>query len=472
MPQTRSSLSPTFAIQCLGALCLFLVVGCGGGEQKDSEAGPRPNVLVILADDLRYDGLSANGNPWITTTALDRIAEEGVNFDRAYVTTSRCCPSRASFLTGRYAHVHGVLTNKPKHDFMAEHITYADRLQEAGYRTGYVGKWHIKARDQEPLPRRGFDRWVSYEGPGSHFDQAFNVDGETVPSKGFQADRLTDYALDFIESTPEGEPFLLTVGYKNPHVPMTPAPRHEGLLAAAEVELPASAYDLPSDLPKFYERLRRNTDRNHAIESAANYVEDTRHYWELVLSIDDNVARLLAELEERGVLDNTVVVLTSDNGQLLGEHGIQQKGVSYEPSIQIPFALRYPPVTGSGGRSQSIALNVDLFPTLLDLCGVKTADEIDGISLVPALGDPSLLQRSSFLYLGPQWNHGAMNERAVIDGDLKLVQFQADDGSEEVLFDRVKDPEERKNVIEDPAYAEALESMRAFMRSETARLDL
>ncbi len=481
-PDLRDTLFRTPFTTLVATGCLVLAAGCGSGGEDGAVSGEnsaapvassgRPNVLVILADDLRFDGMSATGNPWIETPALDRIADEGVNFERAYVTTSRCCPSRASFLTGRYAHVHGVLTNKPRHDFQEKHVTYADRLQEAGYRTGYIGKWHIKARNQEPKPRRGFDRWVSYEGPGSHFDQAFNVDGTTVPSEGFQADRLTDYALDFIESTPDGEPFMLAVGFKNPHVPMTPAPRHDGLLDEAPMELPASAFDPPSDLPVFYERLRGNTDRNHAIGAADEYVEATRHYWELVLSIDDNVARILAKLEERGELDNTIIVLTSDNGQLLGEHGIQQKGVSYDPSIRIPFALRYPPVTGTGGRTQSVALNVDLFPTLLDLCSVASTDETDGASLVPALRNPAQVQRSSFLYAGPQWNNGAMVERAVIDGDLKFIDFVAKDGGEEVLFDLAKDPAERVNVISDPAYTEAINRMRAFMQSETKRLKL
>ncbi|WP_419190764.1 sulfatase-like hydrolase/transferase [Saltatorellus ferox] len=435
-------------------------------------ASRRPNVLIILADDLRYDGLSATGNPWIQTPALDRIAQEGVLFERSYVTTSRCCPARASFLTGRYAHVHGVLTNKPKTDFHKSFSTYPEELHEAGYRTGYIGKWHILARGQESGPRPGFDRWVSYEGPGSHFDQEFNVDGETVPSKGFQADRLADYALEFLDEQPDDEPFLLTVAFKNPHVPMTPAPRHRGLLDAAAIELPESAYDPVDSLPFFYRRIRSNTDRNHAIESAAAYVEETRRYWELVLSIDDNVARILAKLEEKGELDTTVVIVTADNGQLLGEHGVQQKGISYEPSIRIPFALRYPPITKGGGTTESIALNVDLFPTLMDLCSIPSPPPSDGMSLVPVLEHPESVVRDTFLYAGPQWNNGEMEETAVIDGDLKLIRFVAADGAQDVLFDRAKDPEERRDVIHDPAYAEDVRRMRAFLESESERLGL
>ncbi|MEM8712710.1 MAG: sulfatase-like hydrolase/transferase [Planctomycetota bacterium] len=459
---------------------LLLTGGCGGAKEPSATgadapplpASARPNVLILLADDLRFDGLSATGNPWIETPALDRIAEEGVLFERAYVTTSRCCPSRASFLTGRYAHVHGVLTNKPRHDFQEKYTTYAQELQGAGYRTGYVGKWHIRAPRPGAQTPPGFDHWVSYEGPGNHFDQEFNVDGETVPSKGFQADRLTDYAIDFIEAHDGDQPYLLTVGFKNPHVPMTPAPRHAGRLDDAAIELPASAYDPIDRLPHFYRRLRGNLDRNHAIATAPEYIEATRRYWELVLSIDDNVQRILDVLESRGEIDSTVIIVTADNGQLLGEHGIQQKGISYEPSIRIPFALRYPPVTASGGASRSLALNVDLFPTLMELCGVTTSTPVDGMSLVPALRDPDAAVRSAFLYAGPQWNNGAMDERAVIDGDLKLIRFVAADGSQDVLYDRALDADERDDVIDDPRYADDVRRMRAFLESESERLGL
>jgi N-acetylglucosamine-6-sulfatase len=442
------------------------------GSTGEPKPPTRPNVLIILADDLRYDGLTSTGNPWIQTPALDRIGQEGVLFERSYATTSRCCPSRASFLTGRYAHVHGVLTNKPKVDFQETFPTYADELQEVGYRTGYIGKWHIKARNQASKPRPGFDRWVSYEGPGNHFDQIFDVDGVTVPSDGFQADVLGDYAIEFLENQPEDRPFLLTVGFKSPHVPMTPAPRHANLLDGAKIALPASAYDPVDSLPFFYQRIRGNTDRNHAIDSAADYVEDTRRYWELVLSVDDNASRIIAWLEEKGELDNTVVIVTADNGQLLGEHGIQQKGVSYEPSIRIPFSLRYPPVTGDGGRTQSLALNVDLFPTLMDLCSIPSPPPSEGMSLVPVLRAPDQIQRSTFLYVGPQWNNGAMDERAVVDGQLKLIRFVAADGAQDVLFDMAKDPDERTDVIEDPAYAKDVQRMRAFMATESKRVGL
>jgi N-acetylglucosamine-6-sulfatase len=425
---------------------------------------------VLLADDLRYDGLSGLGNRWIDTPHLDRIASEGVVFERAYVTTSRCCPSRASFLTGRYAHVHGVEDNVTPVDFQAEHATYPEVLQAAGYRTGYIGKWHIPSLGIGPGPRPGFDRWISYEGGGHHFDEVFNVDGETVVSTGYQADVLTDRAIEFVQEEGREDPFLLVVGFKNPHGPLDPAPRHLGSLEGAPLSLPASAADPLDTLLPLYRRLRQQRSSQHAIGDPATFLEDCRRYWELVLSIDDNVGRLLAALEAAGDLDRTVVVFTSDNGQLLGEHGLRQKGVAYEPSIRIPLAVRFPPLARGGGRVRSAALNVDLFPTLMELCGVEVDLPLDGVSLVPQLREPGAPGRSAFLYAGPRFS--AASERAVVEERWKYVRIDSKRGPQEALFDLENDPEERVNLIGDASNAALVERLGRFMDAEAERLGL
>jgi N-acetylglucosamine-6-sulfatase len=468
----------------------FLAAGCQGGAPRGAsdphvpgasvpaspvaEAEPagvgRPNVLVLLADDLRYDGLSGLGNRWIETPHLDRIASEGVVFERAYVTTSRCCPSRASFLTGRYAHVHGVFDNVTPVDFQAEHPTYPEVLQAAGYRTGYIGKWHIPSLGIGPGPRPGFDRWISYEGGGHHFDEVFNVDGETVASTGYQADVLTDRAIEFVQEEGTDEPFLLVVGFKNPHGPLEPAPRHLGALEGAALALPDSAEDPLETLLPLYRRLRQQRSSQHAIGDPASFLEDCRRYWELVLSIDDNVGRLLAALEASGELDRTVVIFTSDNGQLLGEHGLRQKGVAYEPSIRIPLAVRFPSVARGGGRVQSAALNVDLFPTLMELCGVEHGLPLDGVSLVPQLEDPGAPGREAFLYAGPRFS--AASERAVVGERWKYVRIDSKRGAQEALFDLVHDPDERINVIGEASNAAVVERLGLFMDAESERLGL
>ncbi len=441
---------------------------------SEVSAEERPNVLVLIADDLRHDALSATGNPWIETPSLDRIVEEGVLFERAYVTTSRCCPSRASFLTGRYSHIHGVEDNVTPVDFQVEHPTYPEVLQAAGYRTGYIGKWHIPAASGGPGPRAGFDRWVSYEGGGSHFDEVFNIDGETVPSSGYQADVLTDRAIEFLQAEPDqgagDEPFLLVVGFKNPHGPLEPAPRHLGQLEGSYLSLPPSAQDPVDSLLPLYRRLRQQRSSPHSIGDPDAFLTDCRRYWELVLSIDDNVGRLLEALEASGELDETVVIFTSDNGLMLGEHGLRQKGVAYEPSIRIPLAVRYPTVAKAGGRSRSAALNVDLFPTLLELCGVDAALPLDGLSLVPQLRDPARPGRDQFLYVGPRFS-GA-SERAVVGEEWKYVRVASKRGEQEALFHLAEDPAERVNLIGDHSSGPVLERLRAVMDAEALRLGL
>jgi len=448
------------------ALVLGLILlGCGGSSaSRDADA--RPNILLIYTDDQRFDSLHITGNPWIETPNLDSIASDGVLFQRAYVTTSRCCPGRVSMLTGKYAHVHEVWNNHPERDFLLDHRTVADVLQDVGYHTAWIGKWHLPNPGGGPV--RGFDHWVSYEGPGSHFDQPLNVNGETRTTEGFQADRLTDFALEFLASERDAnEPFFLTLAFKNPHVPLTPAPRHAGKLSEKSISLPASAGDPPESLAEFYRGLRESS--RHSIDPET-YDQETRAYWELVLSIDDNVGHVLAALEKSGELEHTLVVATTDNGQLLGEHGLQQKGLSYEPSIRVPLAIRLPGVIPEGTVTEHLALNVDLLPTLLELAGASLPEGVQGTSLAPLWRDPAAAWRQRFLYLAPAFGQGAVVERAVVEARWKYVSIRAEGKHEELLFDLDADPDERTNLARDPAHTAELERLREAMREEIERL--
>ena len=450
----------------LPILLVFWILGaCAPGGRS----AVRPNVLLIFTDDQRYDSLSITGNPYIQTPALDRIAAEGALFRRAYVSTSRCCPGRAALLTGKNATRHGVWNNHPEPGSLDGHDSVADHLDRAGYRTAWIGKWHLPNSGGGPV--RGFDRWVSYEGPGSHFGQVLNVDGETVKSEGFQADRLTDHALEFLgDARDSAEPFFLTLAFKNPHVPMTPAPRHAGTLDHVPVGLPASALDPVSSLPAFYRVLRGATGR-HAIDDEEAYARDLRAYWELMLSVDDNVQRVLDVLTASGELDNTLILVTTDNGQLLGEHGLQQKGLSYEPSIQVPLLMRFPERIQKGRTMDQLVLTEDLLPTVLELCGLDIPGDVQGKSLVPILEDPSSSWRERFLYLAPGFGgEGGMIERAVVEERFKYVSFEAAGTREELLFDRESDPDERTNLAAQLGQADTLARMRQWMGEERRRL--
>ena len=449
--------------RALGAALALGLAACAG--EAPSAEPVRPNVLVVYSDDQRYDSLSITGNPTIRTPSLDRIGAEGVLFPRAYVTTSRCCPSRASFLTGKYATAHGVWGNHPEHDFLAQHSTVADLLAADGYDTAWIGKWHLPNPGAAPV--RGFRRWVSYEGPGQHFDQTFVVDGVTVPSSGFQADRLTDHALAFLAEPRDG-PFFLVVAYKNPHVPMTPAPRHAGTLAGVELRRPASAEDPPEALPLF--ARGRLAGERYAIDWSS-WERDTRAYWELVLSIDDNVGRLLEQLERAGELEETLVIATTDNGQMLGEHGIEQKGAAYEPSIRVPLALRWPVRIPSGSRLDALALNVDLMPTILDAAGLAVPADVHGRSLFDLFRPEAAPWRERFLYLLPAFGgEDGITQRALVEARWKLVVDRLDDYEETWLYDLERDPDERVNQARDPAHAERVRGMREALEAEDRRL--
>ena len=444
------------------ALLLVAAAGCGGAGGPGAPG--RPNVLVLLADDLRHDALSVAGNPYAETPHLDRIAREGALFTRAYVATSRCCPGRASFLTGKLAHRHGVWTNRPEHDVVAEHETVAESLDRAGYDTAWIGKWHLPNPGADPVA--GFDHWVSYEGPGDHYDQVFDVDGETVASEGYQADRLTDYALAFLDRE-RTAPFFLVVAFKNPHVPLTPPPRHAGRLAQVAIEVPASARDPVETQPAFVRKLRLGGGR-HEVDWST-WEDDVRAYFELVLSVDDNAGRLLDRLGERGILDETLVVLTTDNGMLLGEHGIDAKGVAFEPSIRVPLALRWPGRILAGSRRRELVLTVDLLPTILGAARLPVPADVDGRSLLGLFGADPPPWREHFLYVLPGFGEQGMVEHAIVEERWKLVVDEAEGRREDWLYDLQNDPEERVNAAGDPANAAVLERLQELMETERAR---
>lgn len=421
----------------------------------------RPNLVLVYVDDLRADGLSATGNPYLETPHLDRIAQEGVLFTRSYVTTSLCCPGRASVLTGKYAHKTGVTDNQPKRDFLASHRTVADSLADAGYETAFIGKWHMP--NPNAAPRRGFDHWVSFEGQGQYFDQPLNVDGVQRSSKGFQTDVLAGYARRFIERERGERPFLLVLSLKNCHSPHLPPARHRGQLDGTPMALPESFDDDPRSLPASYREARLSRRNRGAHPHPELYEITVRRYWELVLSVDEAVGHLFAALEEQGIMDETCIAFTSDNGYLLGEHGLIQKGFAYEPSIRVPLCVRYPERIEAGTVIDSVTLNIDLAPTFLELAGLQVPPDVQGASLLSTL-DGGTSGRSDFLYLAPWFRpDGTPRELALGGGRYKYVRLR-DAGLEERLFDLREDPGERRDLSADPALAEVLKASRGRMR--------
>ncbi|MCB9914240.1 MAG: sulfatase-like hydrolase/transferase [Planctomycetes bacterium] len=450
------------------ALALLVALLVPAPAPAADAAAARPNVVVIYVDDLRFDGAACLGSAFLATPAIDALAREGVVFERSYVTTSLCCPGRASVLTGKYASTTGVFDNQPREDFQARHATMADLLGRAGYDTAFVGKWHLP--NPGAAPRPGFAHWVSFDGQGQYFDQPLNVDGEAVIGEGHSADVLARYAVEFIERERGERPFWLFLSLKNCHLPFLPPARHRGLLDDAPLALPESFADGAARLPREYAGdlvSRRNLGAHTHPEL---YLDQLRRYWELVLGVDEVVGAVRAALERQGLTRDTLVIFTSDNGYLVGEHGLTQKGVAFEPSIRVPLVVSWPGHLEGGGRSRRLALNVDLAPTVLAAAGVEVPADLEGTSLLAP--PPADEGREEFLYLPPWFLADDTPSHLVLAGGRwKYLRFRAG-AIEEVLYDLERDPDERHDLAADPAAAAELEGARTRLRAQMRRLHL
>ncbi len=422
--------------------------GGGPGEPK------RPSIVVVYCDDLRYDVLDAP----VEFPALAKLAADGVRFERSYVTTSRCCPSRASMLTGRRIGETGVRNNHPP--AMPDLETIAEVAQKSGYRTAWFGKWHLP--NPGAKAPAGFDEWAGYEGPGDHFDQRFtDQDGQSFVAEGHQADWIFDRAETFIrDANAAGQPFLLFVAPKNPHIPMTPAPRHAGSLDEVPIELPKTFQTERAALPRLEQDLRDRRSDRQGVETEDGMKRETRRYWELVLAVDEGVAKLDRVLAGEGLMASTLMLLTSDNGQMLGEQGMVQKGLAYEASIRVPLFGRWPDRIPAGTTTDGFALNIDLFPTIANVMGAKEPmGAAPGRDLV-ALATGEAASRDRFLYEAPNFG-GRASIMAVVEQRWKYIRYTTP--NDERLFDLRADPTESVDEAKNPDRRAVLERLRSEM---------
>jgi arylsulfatase A-like enzyme len=439
--------------------CGLLACGPPAGED-------RPSFLIVLSDDHRFDAFGAAQReqgadarfPWLATPNLDRLAAEGVRFRNAFVVSALCSPSRASFLTGRYPHEHGVRDNETPLDPAA--TTYASLLGAAGYRTGYVGKWHMGTQTERP----GFAWWASYAGQGTYFDATFDVAGSPQATSGWVDDATTDFAIEFLRQS-RGGPFLLVVGYKAPHGPRRSSSlpeRDRDRYRDVDLEPPRNADALaPWQAPRARKRPP-GTGRG------------ARAYFDLVSAMDRALGRLLDELDALGIADRTVVVFTGDNGYMLGEHGMVSKRSAYEASIRIPLLVRWPAL-GEGARKRAVdapVLNLDLAPTLLELAGVDAPAALRGRSLRPLLAGEPVAWRQAFLYeYFAEPGFEVPTHLALRDVDAKLVVYPGHPEWTQ-LFDLAADPGETRDLARDPSRADRLRELRAELEREARVLAL
>ena len=447
----------------------------------ESIEGARPmNAVFILSDDHRYDVMGFLGHPWVETPAMNAMAKEGVYFRNAMVTTSLCSPSRASVLTGQYMHHHGVVDNNvPTPEGT---VFFPQYLQAAGYQTAFFGKWHMGGHSDAPRP--GFDRWVSFRGQGQYYPPksgkwSLNVDGESVPQKGYITDELTDYAIDWLNGTVKesGKPFFLYLSHKGVHGMFEPAARHAGRYRDKPLPIPKTMANTPENYRGKPMWLKNQRNSWHGVDFA--YHQDTdiaehyRLYCEALLSVDESIARVRRWLEENGLAGNTMVFYMGDNGFQWGEHGLIDKRTAYEASMRVPLLGVCPAIWKPGTVLEQVVANIDIGPTILEAAGIRTPAHMDGRSFLqlaagemdPADWREKLLYEYYWEYNFPQ----TPTTFALRTPRHKFIQYHGIWDIDE-LYDMANDPLEEHNLIFSPGHQDLIREMRADLHGilETA----
>ena len=491
----------SFNYKVITVVFLLSSFACSEEKQPAEESG-RPNIIYIMSDDHAAHAISAYGgiyDEYAPTPNIDRLANEGMRFDNVYCTNAICGPSRAAILTGKYSHVNGYYKNEGGGQFNSTQWTFPQALQEAGYKTAMVGKWHLGT---EPV---GFDYFKYHNNPGQqgfYYNPLYNENGQQVREEGYATNLTTDFALDWLSSVRESkDPFALVLQYKAPHRNWDPDEKYKDLWEDIEMPYPATfnddyatrektAGDTDMTMDFFNHRDMKLTPpdgltdkelrewnqygnkRGQAwlphdsmtVEEARRWKYQTyiKDYLACVRSVDDNIGRVLAYLDETGLAENTLVIYTSDQGFYLGDHGFFDKRFIYEPSLQMPFIMRYPQAIEAKTVNKDIIANIDFAPTILDFAQITIPEEIQGSSFAKnARGNsPEDWQQSIYYhyYEFPFWHHvqphyGMRNER------YKLAHFYYNIDVWE-FYDLEKDPDELQNRIADPEYAEIILKMK------------
>lgn len=459
--------------------------------------GP-PNIVWLFCDDLAYQAISAYGDSrkLLDTPGMDRIAKEGMRFDRCLVTNSICGPSRACVLTGKYSHANGFYNNSNS-KFDGSQTTFPKILQKAGYSTAMIGKWHLMT---DPT---GFDYWNVLPGQGVYYNPVTIDNGKNVKHDGYVTDIIGDISLDWLKNRDKTKPFLLMCQHKAPHREWEPPARHLGFDNDRVYDEPATLFDTyegrskaVSDQDMSIEKTM--TDRDLKLATPGQLTPDQKKYWDdyygprnekfraanlsgkelvkwryqrymhdylaCVKAVDDNITRVLDYLDKEGLADNTVVFLSSDQGFYLGEHGWFDKRWIFEESMRTPMMVRWPGVTKPGSSSSRIVSLIDVANTFLDIAGQQPIADAHGKSFVPLLkGDTPADWRKSFYYHYYEFPvpHRVRPHYGVVTDRYKLIHFYTPDVDDWELLDRQKDPLETKSFYNDPAYADTVKELKA-----------
>jgi arylsulfatase A-like enzyme len=489
--QTRREFLKTLGL--VAGACSVLPRGICSG-QTSARGGKRPNIIFIMSDDHASHALSCYGSKINKTPNLDRIAAEGMRFENSFCTNSICAPCRAVILTGKYSHLNGVIDNAVKFDGAQQ--TFPKLLQQAGYETAIVGKWHLKT---DPT---GFDYWNVLPGQGVYYNPAMIEMGQRKKYTGYVTDIITDHALNWLKGRTGDKPFCLMFHHKAPHRNWQPGPGHLTLYDDRKIPEPDTLFDdyegrgrAAKEQDMSIEKTMNEADlkltapggltaeqkakwdaaygpKNKAFEEANlqgqdlvrwKYQRYIKDYLRCIASVDENVGRLLDYLDKSGLAKDTVVLYTSDQGFYLGDHGWFDKRFMYEESLRMPLLVRYPREIRAGAVNEDIVLNLDFAETFLDYAGVSVPGDMQGRSLRPLLRGrtPANWHRSMYYhYYEYPAVHSVKRHYGVRTRRHKLIHFY-NDIDEWELYDLKNDPDELRNVYSDPEYADVVKELKA-----------
>lgn len=465
-------------------------------------AQQRPNIVVIMSDDHAFQAISAYGSRLARTPNIDRIAREGVRFDKAYVTNSICAPSRAVILTGKYSHKNGLKDNVSS-KFDGSQNTFIKELGKAGYQTAWIGKWHLRSNPE------GFSFWQVLPGQGSYYNPDFiMMDGSRKRFEGYATNIIEDVSENWLDKRDKTKPFCLVIGHKATHRTWMPDIPDLGKFDGVPFPPPRNFYDdyadrkaakvqdmtiaktmlMGYDLKMFESKAEADKEGSIArmtpdqrakfdayyapIEAGLRqqnltgnaltewkYQRYMRDYLSTAASLDRNIGRTLDYLEKNGLAKNTIVVYVSDQGFFLGEHGWFDKRFMYEESFRTPMVIRYPGVLKPGGTSGDLIMNLDIAPTLLDAAGVPVPSDIQGESFLPLLNNKAKGRDAIYYHYHEDGEHSVSPHFGIRTSRYKLIRFYKSVNSWE-LFDLRMDPNEMKNLYGAKGYKMITEQLK------------
>jgi N-acetylglucosamine-6-sulfatase len=435
--------------------------------------GKKYNIIFVLLDDQRYDALGfLDTQPFIKTPNMDAIAKNGAYLPNAYVTTALCSPSRASILTGQYAHRHKVVDNDSP--LPAGLTFFPQYLQKSGYETAFIGKWHMGGPLDDPRP--GFGHWISFKAQGHYLPHkdGLNVNGKRVEQKGYITDELNSYALNWLEGRKTDKPFMMYLSHKAVHAEFIPADRHCGRydnveFAPPKTMNPANVKDAP-----MWVRNQRNSW--HGVDfpyhNTLDIAEYYKRYAETLLAVDEGLGQIVEVLKKKGLAENTLVAVMGDNGFAFGEHGLIDKRTAYEESMRVPLVMQLPAVIKPGSRFDQVVANIDIAPTFLALGGLKAPSHMDGQSYLPILQGDKVAWRDNLMY-EYYWEYAfpqTPTMHALRGSRYKYINYYGLWDINE-LYDLLEDPLESRNLINSVDHKRIADQMREQLFTVMQRTD-